>query len=390
MCTHSFTLATLYKGLLPFLENHGYEIHVVVGDREYTEFDSALFGNPRISVLPMKRLPSPFDLISLVRVAHFFFRNRFDVIHLSTPKASLLGSVAARLTGNGRIVFVNRRRVYEMMSGRKRRFYAAVDRLICGLCDVVVPVSREMGHQLVEEGICSESQLRILGYGSSNGIDTDRFSPRDEALNAGQELRRELGIPADAPILLFIGRICKEKGVDHLVPVFRRIRDVVPHAHLIILGPDDPRDPISPQSEETFATDPQVHRFGFINDPRPFYACADVFVFPSFFEGLPNVLLEAAAMERPVVGFDVPGVREAVEDGVSGFLVPCRDDDAMADRTIHLLNHTEERLRLGRQSRERVMRLYRREVTWENLLAILNDLATTSIGSIANTRYRRI
>jgi glycosyltransferase involved in cell wall biosynthesis len=375
MCTHSFTLATLYKGVLPFLEKHNYEVHVIVGDREYTEFDTHLFGSPRISVIPMRRLPNPLDVLSLLRIVLFFLWNRFDIVHISTPKASLLGALAARMTRNGRVVFINRRRVYEMMSGRKRRFYAGVDRLICKMSDVVVPVSQEMGLQLVQEGICNQDRLRVLGHGSSNGIDTDRFSLNEETVKSGDTLRAELGIPASAPVLLFLGRVCKEKGVDQLVPAFRRIKDAVPNAHLIIAGPDNPRDPIEPTSEEAFAADPQVHRLGFVTDPRALYACCDVFIFPSFFEGLPNVLLEAAAMERPVVAFDVPGVRETVDEGVSGYLVPCFDNAAMADHAIHILVDAEERSRLGQQARERIMKFYRREVTWESLLALLNDLA---------------
>lgn len=374
MCTHSFTLATLYKGVLPFLESHGYEIHVVVGDREYNNFDPVLFGRPRISVIPMSRLPTPYDIISLVRVVFFFCRNRFEVIHMSTPKASLLGSIAARLTYNGRTVFVNRRRVYERMSGWKRKLFTAVDRFICKRCDIVVPVSKEMGAQLVSEGICSEERLRILGHGSSNGIDTERFSLNDEVLKKSRELRVNLSIPSGAPVLLFVGRVCKEKGVDHFVSILRLVRQAVPEVHLIIAGPDDPRDPISAASGEALAADSGVHRLGFVTDPRPLYACADIFVFPSFFEGLPNVLLEAAAMEKPAVCFDVPGVRETVEHGVSGYLAPFLDDTAMADSITCLLRDSDERSRVGRQARERVMNLFSREVTWESLLAVLNEL----------------
>jgi len=375
MCTHSFTLATLYKGVFPFLEKHNYDIHIVVGDREYTEFDPHLFGNLRISIIRMRRLPTPLDVLSLLHIVFFFFRNRFDVIHVSTPKASLLGALGARITCNGRIVFVNRRRVYEMMSGRRRRFYAAVDHLICKLCDVVVPVSQEMGQQLVQEGICDQKRLRVLGRGSSNGIDTDRFSLNAEAVRAGSDLRKSLGIPADVPVLLFLGRVCKEKGVDQLVPTFQRIKEAVPNAHLIVAGPDDPRDPVTSETEQVFTSDPQVYRLGFVSDPRPLYACTDVFIFPSFFEGLPNVLLEAAAMERPVIAFDVPGVRETVEDGVTGFLVPCFNNVALADHAIKVLRDTETRLRLGRQAREWVVKFFRREMAWESLLTILDELA---------------
>jgi glycosyltransferase involved in cell wall biosynthesis len=374
ICTHSFTLETLYKGLFPFLQKHDYDVHVVVGDREYSSFEVAHFGHFSISIIPMRRLPSPRDLISLVQLVRFFRRNRFDVIHLSTPKASLLGAIAARLTGAGGIVFVNRRRVYELMSGWKRRIYANVDRMTCSLSHAVIPVSQEMGRQLIEEKICNRRRIRFIGNGSSNGIDTERFVLDDDARAAGAALRKELKIPADAQTLLYLGRVCHEKGVEHLVPVFRRVKQSFPNAHLLLAGPDDPRDPIDPNAARAIAGDLQIHRIGFVQDPRPLFAAADVFVFPSLFEGVPNVLLESAAMEVPAVGFDVPGVREALEHDVSGLLVPRADESGMAEALTELLGDHGRRSRLGQQGRDRVIQLFSREKVWHGLLAIFDEV----------------
>jgi len=120
MCTHSFTLATLYKGLFPYLADHGYEIEAIVGDHEYQSFDPKHFGEFKLNVVPMRRMPHPLkDAVALFRLFRLFRAGKFDVIHVSTPKAALLGSIAGRLSG-APVVFVYRRCVYEMMTGFKR------------------------------------------------------------------------------------------------------------------------------------------------------------------------------------------------------------------------------------------------------------------------------
>lgn len=374
VCTHSLTLATLYKGLFPYLSSKNFDIDVIVGDREYTDFPEKDFGVIAPHIIPMRRLPSPVaDLMGLARFTMFFASNRYDVIHISTPKASLLASIAARATGNGRVVFVYRRCVYELMQGLKRALYLNLDRLICALSKTVVPISRQLERFLVNEKVCAPEKVRLLGSGSSNGVDVERFSPTDANAQAGEKLRRELNIPDGAPVLLFLGRVCSEKGVDLLKPVFEQVLAKFPDVHLVVAGPDDQRDPISDEAMRCFTQHPSARRIGFVKDPEPYYAMASVFVFPSFFEGFGNVLLEAAGMERVSVAFDVPGVQEAVANGDSGVLVASRDVDGMANAVLQLLGDAESRRAMELRARERVVRLFSRRFVWKEIEALLRE-----------------
>jgi glycosyltransferase involved in cell wall biosynthesis len=375
-CTHSLTLATLYKGLFPFLATNGISVDVVIGDREYEFAGKPDYAGVTIHVIPMRRTPSPgADLIALVRWVWFLAFHRYDAIHVSTPKASLLAGVAARLTFNGPVVFVYRRRVYELMGGAKKRFYVWIDRVIAVCARVVVPISAELGRQLQADGIAGPKKIRLLGTGSSNGIDADHFT-RDAAADlAGAALRRELDIPASAPLLLFLGRVCSEKGVDDLKDVFERVVEARADVYLLVAGPDDARDPIAAETLAFFAGHPHVRRLGFVSDTKPLYAAADMFVFPSFFEGFGNVLLEAASMGRPAIGYDVSGVREAVSAGETGFLVPRGDTGAMADRALVLLGDPALAAQMGAAGRARVDALFRRDLIWREILALLRDMA---------------
>lgn len=377
VCTHSLTLATLYKGLFPHLHSLGWEVDVVVGDREYNEFPEEDFGVLKPHVIRMERLPSPMaDLVGLSRFISFFIRNRYDVIHVSTPKASLLASIAAVITFNGRVVFVYRRCVYELMSGFKRQIYLSIDRLISRLSTVVVPISRQLATFLREAKICPSEKLVLIGAGSSNGLDTRRFKITPETLAAGAALRRKLGIPEAVPVILFIGRVCGEKGVNLLPPIFERIRAQQPEAHLIVVGPDDRRDPASAETAQYFAESPFVHRIGYVERTESFYSLCTVFLFPSFFEGFGNVLLEAAGMERASVGFRVPGVEEAVADGISGLLVDKGDIEGAAAAVLRLIANPAERRSFELRARKRVEEQFERTRIWTEIETLMRRLAT--------------
>lgn len=376
VCTHSLTLATLYKGLFPHLRRWGWQIDVIVGDDEYTDFAEEHFGALKPHVIPMRRLPSPLaDAVGLMRFVAFFARNRYDVIHVSTPKASLLASIAAAVTFNGPVMFVYRRCVYELMSGLQRRVYLGVDRLIARLSRVVVPISRQLAAFLRDEAVCPAEKIVLVGSGSSNGLDTERFRATPEMRAAGERLRSELAIPETAPVVLFIGRVCGEKGVDLLPPIFERVRAVHPDAHLVVVGPDDARDPASLETAIYFAETSCVRRIGYVTATEPYYALATVFLFPSYFEGFGNVLLEAAGMERAAVAFTVPGVEEAVADGTSGLLVAKGDVAAAAAAVLRLLGDAEERRAFEIRARQRVVEHFERTRVWSEIETLMRRLA---------------
>lgn len=376
VCTHSLTLATLYKGLFPYLRDQGWEISVIVGDREYNEFDIEHFGEITPIIIPMKRLPSPVsDLIGIFHFFVHFTKNEYDVVHVSTPKASLLASVARRLTGRSGVIFVYRRCVYEMMTGLKRQIYVATDRITAASADVIVPISKQLFDFLVERKIVPREKLRLFGAGSSNGVDVDRFELSEKNAAAAAQLTATMGLNPSEPIILFVGRICREKGVD-LLPVFmERVRNIHPRAQLVVAGPDDARDPIDSSTAAWFEADVMTRRLGYVSNTSPLFALCTLFVFPSYFEGFGNVLLEAAASGKVSIAFDAPGVQEAVEHGVSGYLAPLHDVQQLADYAISLLDEPPVRIEMEVRARDRVQRLFRREVIWAQIDSLMREVS---------------
>lgn len=378
VCTQTFTLATLYKGLFPYLRSRGYEIDVIVGDREYVDFDPELFGSINPYVIPMQRMPHPVkDPIALLRFVRYFAKNRYDVIHVSTPKASLLGAIAAKLTRNGKVVFVHRRLVYQMWTGMKRRFFEQNDRVTSAFSDLVIPVSGQIRDALVSARLAPAIKVKLIGQGASNGTDVHRFSPDRITPEEVATLRKKLAVPPNAPVLLYLSRVGREKGVDLLPTIFDRVRKHHPEAVLVVVGPEDEREPPEEATRHRFEHDEGIRRIGFVSDPSPYYALSDVFIFTSYFEGIANALLEVAAHERVTVAFDVPGVNESVLSGVSGVLVNKGDVDAAADAVTHLLSNPRARQAMGRTARDRIVKNFSNKVVWEGLDKELRKLIAT-------------
>jgi glycosyltransferase involved in cell wall biosynthesis len=206
--------------------------------------------------------------------------------------------------------------------------------------DRIVFQNRDDKGLFLERGWAEESKSRLI---PGSGVDVQRFGMVERQ-------SRDMQTPA----VVMLGRLLRQKGIPEFVEVARRIQKDMPQAKFLLAGEEDP---VHPDAVTAHWVQKQgsVQYLGRLSDVLPLLAKADVFLFPSYYrEGVPRVVLEAAATGLPTVAFDVPGVREAVRDGESGYLVPDRDVDALAERVGALLKNNKERLRMGRAAREMV------------------------------------
>lgn len=376
ICNQSFALKTLYRGLFPELAAHGFECRAVVGDRAFLNLEPEFFGNVVVDVVPMRREPSIFqDLLSLFGLVRYLARNRFDVLHVSTPKAALLGALAGRLTGHRKILFVVRTRIYEDRQGLARWVLEMLDALVCRLSDLVAPISQEMGRDMVERGLCPSRKIRYFGAGSSNGINVDRFARNAATIARGLAFRKAYGISESATVALFIGRLARGKGLIHLPQAVDALVASGADVKVVVAGPVDWREPTEPSVLAALESRQDVVRVPFQDDPVDAYAAADFLLFPSVREGFGNVALEAQAMELPVVGFNVPGVREAVSGGETGLLAAPGNTAAFAANAAVLATDTALRRAMGEAGRARVVAKFSHDRVWADLRAALRELA---------------
>src|SRR5690606_2614673 len=215
----------------------------------------------------------------------------------------------------------------------------------------------------VRARLCPPDRL-VVPCGGGNGTDAESLFNPARVSDSRVAIRQRLDIPAQAVVNGFVGGLVRDKGVIELAEAWSVVREVVPDAHLLIIGEPEPRDPVPEAILSQLQADDRVHMVGFVadlTDMPPHYTAMDMLVLPTYREGFPNVPLEAAAMGLPVVATRVTGCVDAVVDGVTGTLVPVRDSASLA-RAIHAyLDDPALREQHGAAGRERVRRDFQPE-----------------------------
>lgn len=359
--TVDITIQHLCRGRLEYLASRGFDITVVCAPTPLaTEIEAR---GVRLFTAPLRRAITPLtDLRCLIRLWRFFRRERFDVIEVSTPKAALLGAIAARLAGARCVVHMLRGLVYQGQGPVQRLLLRWSLTIPCRLAHHVLSVSHSMREQAARDGLCSLDRMAVLGEGSSNGVDLGAFSPR--LREKGLEIRRLYGIPADAVVIGFIGRMTRDKGLVELVEAFRGLGDGTSGPYLLIVGAYEARDRPPGGTVDAIASDPRIKHVGWQDDTTLFLAAMDVLSLPSHREGFNNVLLHAGACGIPVVTTDVVGCRDAMRDGVTGLAVAVGDPAALGAALRRLVEDGGLRERMGAEGRRWVERSFAQERIW--------------------------
>lgn len=375
------------RGQVDFMRARGWETSVVTSPGPALDAFGARHGVP-VHGVDMPRRMSPLeDAKSLARLTALLRRLRPDLVHAHTPKGGLLGTLAAAMAGVRARIYHMRGLPLMTATGAQRRILAATERTSCGLATRVLAVSASLRAAAVEARLCPAGKIRVLGSGSGNGVDGEgRFDPARVPSDARAALRGELGIAPDAPVIGFLGRLVRDKGIVELAEAWGRLRATRPDAHLVLGGVFEERDAVPSATRAALEGDPRVHVVGFVDDTPRFYAGVDVITLPTYREGFPNVPLEAASMRVPIVATRVTGCVDAIVDGVTGTLVPPRDAEALAAALAGYLDDPALGERHGRAGRARVLREFRSERLWAALAEVYEEEVPSTPRSATNPR----
>jgi glycosyltransferase involved in cell wall biosynthesis len=347
------TLAFL-SGQCRYLCARGVEVLAVSSHGEALDRFGREEGIPCFGV-PMERGISPVrDLASLGRLTALLRRLRPTIVDAHTPKAGLLGMLAARLARVPVRIYHLHGLRFETARGPRRELLRAMERVASGLATRVLAVSSSVAKAILAEHLVGSEKLAVLGRGSINGVDASRFRPATP--EERRAARAALGLPPDAPVVGFVGRLARDKGVVELWRSWLALREEIPALRFILVGPPEQGDPLPPEIARAIAADSRVVSTGFELDTPRFYRAMDVVALPTYREGFPVVPLEAAAMGLPVVATLVTGCVDAVVNGTTGTLVPHRDIGALTAALRRYLSDPSLRERHGAAARARAVR----------------------------------
>lgn len=303
---------------------------------------------------PLRRGATPLeDLRTVARLTRLVSRLEPDVVHAFATKPAVWGRIAARLAGAPVIVgtLPGRGSLFWASGPRVRALrtvYRGLQAVACRCSDLTVFYNESDAEELTASGVVPPEQAAIV---PGSGVPTDVFDPGRVPRSTRRELRRELGAGPDEVVVTMVGRVIRTKGVLEFAEAARRLARENAPARFVLVGPDDPRSVDRLDREERRRLEESVLWLGERSDVRDLLAASDVFVLPSYGEGIPRVVMEAASMALPVVATRVPGCRDVVEDGASGLLVPARDAGALAEAVRRLVADPAVRRRLGQAGR---------------------------------------
>ena len=355
ICIVTTMWSSINNWIKPFLNEYhvrGIDVTIVCNmDAEYEKRLKEEFPFVHTYPMPFPRGINVLGSIKSIRLlSKLFKKEKFDMVQYSTPNASMYGAVASKLAKIPVRLYCQWGMVYVTMGGIKRKIFKTIERMICRFSTQIQPDSRGNLEFCRKEGLYDEKKSLILWNGSAKGLDLTAFDVSKKAEYA-KEIKEKYNIPDDALVLGFVGRLGREKGCNELFTAFKALKEQFPTLKLLFVGPIEKEDTIEPELLAYFRECDDIIKTGRVTNVEKYTSAMDVFVLPSYREGFGMSVIEASAMEVPVVVTKYPGPSSAMEEGVTGISVPVKDSDALTIAVADLLENREKSIAMGRAGR---------------------------------------
>ena len=367
-----------FNGQPGFFRAHGIDLHAASSPGSLQDEFGRVNKVPVYSV-PIERKLSPLsDLVSVWRLYRILRRVRPEILHSHFSKPGIIGMAAGVLARTPIRIYHNHGMALSSARGWRWLVLWIVEKLCCLLAHRVVYVAPSVLADAQRLGVCVPGKGR--GILSANCLDaTNTFSRRLHGAEDRGLWRRSLQIPDDAFVVGFVGRIFKIKGIEDLIHAWQQLAYQEPRLHLLLVGELDARLPISKWAMRTISSESRIHTAGFVENIASVYPAMDVLALPSYHEGLGYSLLEAAAMELPVIGTRIPGIVDAVLDGTNGVLVEPGQPDQLSAAILKYMRDPQLATAHGKAGRAFVVERFQCSVVWESILQTYDQLLNSRL-----------
>lgn len=364
----------LIEGQYEYLSNNGYEVIAVSSngpEQQQLEVDEGVKTYP----VEMTRTISPFkDIKSVWKLFKILKKEKPLIIHTHTPKAGIVGMIAGKLAGVPNRFHTVAGLPLLVHKGFKRTLLNFVEKKTYSYATMVYPNSIGLRDIIVKNGYANSKKLVVIGKGSSNGVDINHFDPSLFSEEKKKTLKKALGIESSDFVYLFVGRIVRDKGINELVSAFKNINKKNINTKLLLVGSFERElDPIDRATDNIINENKNIITVGFQHDVRPYFAISDVFTFPSYREGFPNVLMQACAMSVASIVTDINGCNELITDNLNGLIVPVKNEHILMNKMLLLYSDSNLRNKLSSLSRIKIIQNYDRKKLWEQILTEYNS-----------------
>ena len=363
----------LLAGQPKFMSENGFNVIMISADGTEVE-DLKIEEGCKHIIVPMTRRITPFrDVVSLFRIIRIIKKYRPDIVHTHTPKAGLLGMLAAWSTGVKIRIHTVGGLPLIIEKGIKRKLLMLTEKLTYFGATEVWPNSKSMMKFIINEKLTKPEKLEVIDNGSTNGIDLKKFSKQNLDEEIINKIKRSLPKLKGLKILC-VGRMVKDKGIEELVKVFKKLQKLY-KLQLLLVGPFEPHlDPLSSQTLDEIINNPAITHISWSDSIEYYMGIADIFVHPSHREGFPNVILQAGAMHLPVICSNIPGNADIIQDDKTGLMFEVKNEDDLYKKLMFAIQNKEKTEKIAQALFEEVTQLYNRKKIHEVILDTYNRL----------------
>ncbi len=358
------------KGQLDFMVEKGFEVKVIMpADDEFNP--KFKLEQPTIEVINInfeREISLKNDFVCFFKLLRVLKISNPDIIHLHTPKASLLGVVASRLLRKKIIIYQMHGLVSAYGNDLRKGLVYYMENLTCALATDIFAVSQSLKTLAIEKKLCKREKIKVMANGTINGIDfKTQFNPSLITMQNSDLLK----IANDFFIIGFVGRLHQDKGVLDYVKVLSKLKKENLKTVGFVVGPDESHGNFDLLLEKyDLQAGSDIFLFGQQLNPHNFMVYFDILLLPTKREGFGLVAAEANALEIPVVGYDIPGLRDAVVNGETGILVPFSNQIKLYEAVEMYYNLPNLLVQHGKQGRARVIKKFEPMRVWQ---AIFNE-----------------
>ncbi|WP_419795612.1 glycosyltransferase family 4 protein [Staphylococcus equorum] len=349
----------LMKGQIEFLRNQGLDVHIVSDDgKELRSYDKEISHN-----IPMKREISLLsDFKSLIKMVKLFYKERPYIVNSGTPKAGLIGTLAAFITRRPIRIYTVRGLRLETVSGLKYKLLYLMEKIAMFCATDIIAISQSLKEKIVLSNLANDNKIKVLGYGSSNGIQFENFTLKDNEIN--EKYKKQLD---NQFVIGYVGRIVKDKGIQELIEAFKTVLKKSYNVKLMVIGSVEKGNAINDEDYLFLKNNPNVLLIEHVSNPVSYYNNMDLFIFPTHREGFGNVSIEAQALKVPVITTNVTGAIDTVIDEETGFIVEKGNVEAIVNKIEKLINNEQLRRKLGENGRIHVGNKFSNEIIWNDM-----------------------
>jgi len=363
---------------LQYLQSNGFEITVITSSKDALGRTFVLPKDVICEPVEMARTIKLWqDIKALFKIYSIIKKGKFDIVQYATPKASLFGSIAGWMARVPVRLYLMWGLYYVTQTGKTKLIFKTFEKIICALSTAIAPDSKGNYEIAVKEGLCKPEKISVVGEGSANGVDTERFNP-EKLAEFRKKIRSELHITENALVFGCIAPMVKDKGINELIEAFSKVAEQNPHVFLLYIGRPTEKNPLEQSTIEIINNHKRISHFIFQAEPEKYLAAMDIFVLPTYREGFGVVNIEACAMELPVITTDVPGPQESIINGRTGLLVPPRAVPPLIEAMKRLVEDPKLRKQIGIAARQRIKSCYEQKQLWKAIVAHRRKLLVDS------------